>query len=57
MVEFHGIKLDSEVIGILVRKLTDQNRLQEAMSLLDEAADYGLIIRERYVPCMSACNS
>ena len=57
MFEFHGIKLDSEVIGILVRKLTDQNRLQEAMSLLDEAADYGLIIRERYVPCMSACKS
>ncbi len=57
MLDFHGIKPDSEVIGVLVRKLTDQNRLQEAMSLLDEAADYSLIIRERYVPCISAYNS
>ena len=44
---FPGIKEDPEVIGALVRKLSEKDRLQEALSLLDEAASAGLAIRER----------
>ena len=44
---FPGIKEDPEVIGALVRKLSEKDRLQEALSLLDEAASAGLRIRER----------
>merc|ERR1711967_207256 len=46
---FPGIKEDPEVIGALVRKLSEKDRLQEALSLLDEAASAGLRIRERNI--------
>jgi len=42
-----GLSPDSEIFGALVRKLADLDRLQEAMSLLDEAALFGLRLRER----------
>jgi|MDSY01.1.fsa_nt_gb hypothetical protein len=47
------MKEDAEVIGVLVRKFAEKNRLQEALSLLDEASHAGLRIRERYLCSLS----
>jgi pentatricopeptide repeat protein len=38
---------DVEVFGMIVRKLADKNRLQEALALLDEAVERNIPIRER----------
>lgn len=53
MPSFPGMKEDAEVIGVLVRKFAEKNRLQEALSLLDEASHAGLRIRERYLCSLS----
>jgi hypothetical protein len=48
---------DVEVFGMIVRKLADKNRLQEALALLDEAVERNIPIRERSVctQCLQSC--
>lgn len=43
-----GVKPDPEVYGAIIRKLSDYNRIQEALVLLDEASSQGLRINERF---------
>jgi len=48
MASSFGLRPGSAVLGQLVRKLADLDRLMEALALLDEAQDAGIKIRERW---------
>ena len=47
MMQDSVVSPDPEVFGAIIRKLADKDRVQEALSLLDEAFENGLKIRER----------
>jgi len=49
MASSFGLRPGSAVLGQLVRKLADLDRLMEALALLDEAQDAGIKIRERNI--------